>query len=485
MASLNFGILDTNLPSQIAGSVQRGQDEALRNQMAQQQLVSSQQQLKTGAMQQESMQMQIEQAKREREALAKMQAQFVANGKSPDMRANFQEMVQSGIPHFMDIGIKGMQSLDRQDRVSAILGGGAPTGMPAPAAAPINSMMRQPAPMPAAPTENALGTGMYGMEPSAPVNALAAKPSGAYTPVMPRNALAPAAAGAPVMSDIENTYRKIDQLHAIGEHDLAKSLEQRVKDKLPPTAVQEFEYAKKNGYQGSFDQFKTLHAPRTTVNVPVNVSTEKKYGERFGGLIADADAAKLSAAESAPAAAANADRIIDLISTGKVITGTGANVRLQMAKALNLAGGNDTEKIRNTEVLISSLAETTLGAIKSSNLGAGQGFTNADRDFLEKAKAGQLTYDAKSLTELARLSRLAAEKSAESWNKRSASIPKSALEGTGISTEPVVIPPRKTSSVMNIPAGALADLRSGKGSPEQFDAIFGAGSADRVLGKGK
>jgi hypothetical protein len=346
-------------------------------------------------------------------------------------------------------------------------------------------MMRQPAPMPAAPTENALGTGMYGMEPSAPVNALAIKPSGAYTPVMPRNALAPAAAGAPVMNDIENTYRKIDQLHAIGEHDLAKSLEQRVKDKLPPTAVQEFEYAKKNGYQGSFDQFKTLHAPRTTVNVPVNVSTEKKYGERFGGLIADADAAKLSAAESAPAAAANADRIIDLISTGKVITGTGANVRLQMAKALNLAGGNDTEKIRNTEVLISSLAETTLGAIKSSNLGAGQGFTNADRDFLEKAKAGQLTYDAKSLTELARLSRLAAEKSAESWNKRSASIPKSALEGTGISTEPVVIPPRKISSVMNIPAGALADLRSGKGSPEQFDAVFGAGSAKRILGGGK
>lgn len=480
--ALNFGLLDTNLPGQIAGSVQRGQDEALRNQMAQQQL-------KTGAMQQESAQMQLEQAKRERDSLAKMQAAFIANGKSGDMRKNFDEMVQSGIPHFMDIGIKGMQALDRQDRVSAILGGGAPTGMaaapagiPAPAATPAPSMMRQPAPMPA---QNALGTGTYGMEPSAPVNALAAKPSGAYTPVMPRNALAPAAAGAPVASDIENTYRKIDQLHAIGEHDLAKSLEQRVKDKLPPTAVQEFEYAKKNGFAGTFEQFKTLQAPRTTVNVPVNVSTEKKYGERFGGLIADADAAKLSAAESAPAAAANADRIIDLISTGKIITGTGANVRLQMAKALNLAGGNDSEKVRNTEVLISSLAETTLGAIKSSNLGAGQGFTNADRDFLEKAKAGQLTYDAKSLTELARLSRLAAEKSAESWNTRVKKIPASALEGTGISTEPVIVPPRKVSSVMNIPAGAIEMLKNGTGTREQFDAQFGPGSADRVLPKGK
>jgi len=473
--ALNFGLLDTNLPSQIAGSVQRGQDEALRTQM-------TQQQLKTGAMQQESAQMQLEQAKRERDSLAKMQAAFIANGKSGDMRKNFDEMVQSGIPHFMDIGIKGMQALDRQDRVSKILGGGAPTGMPAAAEAPAPSMMRQPAPMPA---QNALGTGMYGMEPSAPVNALATKPSGAYTPVMPRNALAPAGAGAPPMSDIENTYRKIDQLHAIGEHDLAKSLEQRVKDKLPPTAVQEFEYAKKNGFAGTFEQFKTLQAPRTTVNVPVNVSTEKKYGERFGGLIADADAAKLSAAESAPAAAANADRIIDLISTGKIITGTGANVRLQMAKALNLAGGNDSEKVRNTEVLISSLAETTLGAIKSSNLGAGQGFTNADRDFLEKAKAGQLTYDAKSLTELARLSRLAAEKSAESWNTRVKKIPASALEGTGISTEPVIVPPRKVSSVMNIPADAISALKAGQGSPEQFDAIFGAGSAKRILGGGK
>jgi hypothetical protein len=217
----------------------------------------------------------------------------------------------------------------------------------------------------------------------------------------------------------------------------------------------------------------------------VTVSTEKTYSNKFGGLIADADAAKLSAAENAPRMAENADRIADLLATGKVITGTGANARLQLAKALNLAGGSDSEKIKNTEVLVSSLAETTLGAIKASNLGAGQGFTNADRDFLEKAVAGQLSYDQKSLGELARLSRRAAEKSAESWNKRSATIPKSALEGTGISTEPVVIPPRKTSSVMNIPADAISALKAGQGSPEQFDAIFGAGSAKRILGGGK
>jgi hypothetical protein len=216
----------------------------------------------------------------------------------------------------------------------------------------------------------------------------------------------------------------------------------------------------------------------------VKVSTEKNYGQRFGGLIADQDASKLAAAEAAPQAAATADRVLDLISTGKVITGTGANVRLQLAKALNLAGGTDSEKIRNTEVLMSSLAETTLGAIKSSNLGAGQGFTNADRDFLEKAKAGQLTYDSGSLAELARLARLAAEKSAEVWNKRVKQIPASALEGTGISSQPVVVSPRKTSSVMNIPQEAIDMLKSGAGTREQFDGTFGPGSAARIL-KGK
>ena len=200
---------------------------------------------------------------------------------------------------------------------------------------------------------------------------------------------------------------------------------------------------------------KSLIAKAGATNV--NVSTEKKYGERFGGLIAESDAAKLAAAEKAPEAAATADRVMDLIGTGKVITGTGANARLQIAKALNLAGGTDSEKIRNTEVLISSLAETTLGAIKSSNLGAGQGFTNADRDFLEKAKAGQLNYDSKSLAELARLSRLAAEKSAESWNKRVKQIPAAALVGTGIPTTPIVVPKRGKKAEAATPAPAGVD----------------------------
>ena len=475
--ALNFGLLNTNLPGEIAGSVQRGQDEALRNQMAQQQL-------KTSAMQQESAQMQLEQAKRERDALAKLQATFVANGKSPDMRANFQEMLQSGIPQFMDIGFKGIQALERQANVSRILGG-MPTGAPAPAetpAAPVPSVVRQPAPMPM-PTQNALGTGMYGMEPTAPANALAARPSGAYTPVMPRNALA-APTGAPVMSDIENTYRKIDQLHAIGEHELAKSLEQRVKDKLPPTAVQEFEYAKKNGFAGTFEQFKTLQAPKTTVNVPVNVSTERKYGEQFAGRIAEVDINKLTTAENAPRMAESANRIIDLVSRGNVFTGPIADIKLNIARALNVAGASNEEKIANTEMLIAGTGQSTLDAIKGAGLGTGQGFTDKDLKFLQGVAGGTIGLTQKTLMELATLQHRVEVRSAEAWNKRVNEIPKEVVKGTGLSITPIKVPP--LSSVMSgggVPSAAVEYLKANPTTRLQFDQTFGPGAADKILGK--
>jgi len=175
----------------------------------------------------------------------------------------------------------------------------------------------------------------------------------------------------------------------------------------------------------------------------VNIDTSgRKYGERFGTLAAENDMRLMTTAQSAPELAATADRITDLLATGKVITGTGANVRLQIAKALNLAGGNDDESIRNTEVLVSQLAATTLESIKSSGLGSGQGFTDKDREFLEKARAGQITYNASSLGELARLSRMTAEKSADTWNSRAKKIPPEALEGTGLSADPINVPKR-------------------------------------------
>lgn len=136
--ALNFGLLDPDAPAKIANSLYAGQQEQQKNMLAQQQMKAGAQQLETGRLQQQHSQMQMDQMIRDRDALAKLQQQFVANGKSPDLEVNADAMIQSGISHYVDIGFKLKEKLMDQKRYAAIMGG-----------EPANAM--QAAPMPAAP----------------------------------------------------------------------------------------------------------------------------------------------------------------------------------------------------------------------------------------------------------------------------------------------------------------------------------------------
>ena len=64
--ALNFGILQ---PVNIGGNIMAGRQEAQRNEMAQQQLAANQQQMQTGAMQQEKMQLEMAGFKRRQAGL--------------------------------------------------------------------------------------------------------------------------------------------------------------------------------------------------------------------------------------------------------------------------------------------------------------------------------------------------------------------------------------------------------------------------------
>jgi hypothetical protein len=189
----------------------------------------------------------------------------------------------------------------------------------------------------------------------------------------------------------------------------------------------------------------TSHTP----GVSVNVSTEKKYGEAFGGKLAEADIGKLSAAEKAPQLAESANRIIGLVSQGNVFTGPVADIKLNIARALNVAGTNNQDKIANTEQLIQSTGQSTLDAIKSAGLGTGQGFTDKDLKFLQGIAGGTINLTAQTLTTLAELQHRAATRSAESWNKRVKEVPSEVLKGTGLSTTPITVAPL-TSGAANI-----------------------------------
>jgi hypothetical protein len=173
----------------------------------------------------------------------------------------------------------------------------------------------------------------------------------------------------------------------------------------------------------------------------ISINTEKKFGEVFGGKVAEADVGKLATAEKAPQLAESANRIIDLVQRGDVFTGPIADVKLNIARALNVAGANNQDKIANTEALVAATGQSTLDAIKGAGLGAGQGFTDKDLKFLQGVAGGTINLTAQTLTELATLQHRAASRAAQAWNKRSQEIPKEVMQGTGLSTTPITVPP--------------------------------------------
>jgi hypothetical protein len=185
---------------------------------------------------------------------------------------------------------------------------------------------------------------------------------------------------------------------------------------------------------------KILQTTTHPAPVNVNVSTEKAYGGALAGALAKSDVDLRDAALSTPEAAGNANRILETLSKGNIIVGPGAETKLKIAKLLNIVGKDNDEVIANTEQLQKSLASQTLDSIKTSGLGAGNGFTNADRDFLEKAKSGNIDMTSQTLRRTAELQLAVAQATANKWNTRSKQIPKSAIQGTGLSVEPVELP---------------------------------------------
>jgi hypothetical protein len=79
-------------------------------------------------------------------------------------------------------------------------------------------------------------------------------------------------------------------------------------------------------------------------------------------------------------------------------------------------GANNNEAVKNGELLVSQTAGNVLSHAKSSGLGTGQGFTDKDRDFLEKVVGGKITLNGETLKELARIQKQVASTSVEKWN---------------------------------------------------------------------
>lgn len=181
--------------------------------------------------------------------------------------------------------------------------------------------------------------------------------------------------------------------------------------------MKNYREAVKGGFKGTFSEYQTQlrRAGATQVNVPVN--TEKSYAGNIAEGLAKADLSALDAARGAPDRVRMSRDIQRILTTERPITGTAAEWRLAVHKALATAGVIDGADVTSTENLASGLASQTLKAISASGLGSGQGFTDNDRKFLERAESGSIDLNSGTLLRLAKLSERAGIAAIDRGNK--------------------------------------------------------------------
>jgi hypothetical protein len=138
------------------------------------------------------------------------------------------------------------------------------------------------------------------------------------------------------------------------------------------------------------------------VSVTVGDKTANKYADTMAEGVAKQDLDAIAAGENAIAQIESSYRVRDLLKQNP-ITGTGAQARLGFEKALATAGFTKGDRASVTENLSAELAKTTLAAVRTSGLRSGQGFTDKDRQFLERAAAGQIELTPANLNYLAEL----------------------------------------------------------------------------------
>jgi hypothetical protein len=189
---------------------------------------------------------------------------------------------------------------------------------------------------------------------------------------------------------------------------------------------------------------------------------EGEFGKTFAKDVGEADVKLRNAALDAPTMAATANQTLKLLEDPKIFTGGAANIKLGLARALNVIGDTDTTSIANTEKLIQSTGAATLASIKTSGLGTGQGFTDKDLKMLQGVAGGTIELNADTLRSFATAQHNAAAAMVKKWEARRKNIPATALSGTGIDKETYSIEPKFSAyvSTKSLPDGRVLGKRA-------------------------
>ena len=204
-----------------------------------------------------------------------------------------------------------------------------------------------------------------------------------------------------------------------------------------------------------FEQWLANQNAQKANRVSVSVSTEKTYNEKFAGGVAEGDVKLRDLAIKTPGQIQNIEGQRELLGSGQIFTGKGADWQNELASwgvALGIGGATTAEKVKNTTALYADRANSTLESISTSGLGTGQGFTDKDLKFLKDAKLGNITYTKENLERQLNIEEKISREIANRWNTRLGELPKSASVPTGVTA--VNLPPSRASTPQSPPAGS-------------------------------
>ena len=144
-------------------------------------------------------------------------------------------------------------------------------------------------------------------------------------------------------------------------------------------------------------------AARTTVNLPAAKEFSKTLGETAAKRLDDFR----TKAESAVSSLQNSEQLSPLLDDPKFISGTFANARTAVAKAVGI-------DVSATEAYFAGVGQQVAERITA--FGAGTGLSDADREFAKKIAAGEETLDVNSIRRIIRINNQSAQNVIDRYN---------------------------------------------------------------------
>ena len=189
----------------------------------------------------------------------------------------------------------------------------------------------------------------------------------------------------------DETPIKLGQGEALFDRRTLKPLANNPKVDELPALVREYQFARSQGYAGTFDQWSKEQKKAGANSVSLSVSTEKNLLSDVAGGLGKSMVDARQNAQAALGTINTVNRLNEALNSGQVIAGPGTTFRqfgLQVGNMLGISGKDGQEKLLNTRQAIQSLAQLELDAAQQMK-GQGQ-ITEAERAIIRRAASGDI-----------------------------------------------------------------------------------------------